>query len=206
MRRKLKGSPEKPAVFSNLASGCWWAAQRMHRKGRIYTDGSDIHPLDLQSRRAGWAVVSLNPDGTLCKAQYGAVPLMASVMQTSRDAEDMAFAVVLADHGENERHRVGVDCQGTITRARARPPRHVLAKDVRSHLWINVGFVELLDVHKVKAHRHVHDRMNFEEKMDTVGNSLADHYAKLGTWERVRGGAFRAPCNIRSCCAFMGLP
>eukprot|EP00971_Amphidinium_carterae_P153975 3053607-Amphidinium_carterae.1 len=88
--------------------------------------------------------------------------MQASTMQTSRDAEDMAFAVVLSQTDENERQDVYVDCQGTIGRARQSLSRHMLAKDPRAHMWINREQTRHLDVHKVKAHRAITARMTHD--------------------------------------------
>eukprot|EP00971_Amphidinium_carterae_P224323 4450429-Amphidinium_carterae.1 len=33
-------------------------------RGFVYTDGSSLNPLDAQCKRAGWAVVTMHPDGT----------------------------------------------------------------------------------------------------------------------------------------------
>eukprot|EP00971_Amphidinium_carterae_P337700 6474639-Amphidinium_carterae.1 len=160
-------------------------------KGRIYTDGSAIHVLDAQCRRAGWAVVSII-NGSMRSVNYGAVPLMASVHQTSRDAEDMAFAVLLGNLDPEGHHIVGVDCKGTIGRARrGLLPKHILAKDVRSHLWVNVNMGSQLEVRKVKAHCALSPHMTQDERLDTIGNALADEFAKKGALEHVRGGTFR---------------
>eukprot|EP00971_Amphidinium_carterae_P056659 1119998-Amphidinium_carterae.1 len=151
--------------------------------GRIYTDGSSIAPLDLQSRRAGWAVVSLDSDDEVCQINYGAVPLSASTLQTARDAEDMAFAVVLGQVDGTRVQDVHVDCQGTIARATGRRHGYALAKDTRAHMWINQDLAVHLSVHKVKAHQRFSVHMTNEQRRDAKGNAIADAYAKKGALE-----------------------
>eukprot|EP00971_Amphidinium_carterae_P321957 6399973-Amphidinium_carterae.1 len=58
-------------------------------------------------------------------------------------------------------------------------------------MWVNVELGRRLDVRKVKAHRAENAGMSHEERLDTIGNSLADEYAKKGALEHVRGGSFR---------------
>eukprot|EP00971_Amphidinium_carterae_P054423 1072101-Amphidinium_carterae.1 len=163
-------------------------------KGRLYTDGSATMPLDAQSRRAGWAVVSIDPSGLSCQINYGAVPLTSSTLQTSRDAEDMAFAVVLGQADSSGTQDVHVDCQGTIARANSRLTGHFLAKDVRSHMWVNHSQRAHLRIHNVKAHQKITDRMTEEQRRDVNGNALADFYAKKGAMEHIRGGQYQIDC------------
>eukprot|EP00971_Amphidinium_carterae_P282616 5610666-Amphidinium_carterae.1 len=136
----------------------------------------------MQSRRAGWAVVTLDSDGELCQINYGAVPLSASTHQTARDAEDMVLAVVLGQVDGTGHHCA---CYGPKTGIR-------ISKGYSSsHMWINQDLAVHLRLHKVKAHQRFNVHMTSEQRRDAKGNATADTYAKKGALEHVRGGQYQ---------------
>eukprot|EP00971_Amphidinium_carterae_P178382 3538869-Amphidinium_carterae.1 len=62
--------------------------------------GRSLLTLDDETKRAGWAAVSMNEDGSTRQVRYASVPPQASHTQSSR--EDMALAMVLGEADENQ--------------------------------------------------------------------------------------------------------
>eukprot|EP00971_Amphidinium_carterae_P129926 2573829-Amphidinium_carterae.1 len=141
--------------------------------GRIYTDGSSIAPLDYQSRRAGWAVVTLDDEGELYQVNYGAVP---PVLAHTRLLEMRRIWLLRLYLGRLTAPGYRM-CMST-----AKAPSGVRQpEDLAAHLR----------VHKVKAHQRVCARMTAEQRRDAKGNEMADAYAKKGALEHVRGGQYQ---------------
>ena len=147
--------------------------------GSLFLDGSGTGGSIPFLRRAGWAIVQVDPDGNLVAAAYGAVPWDAAPAQVARDAED--YAVFMLSKVAALPFTLYIDCAGTMGAARnpqvGTKPRHL-----RSHLWDDVWkhFKEL-QVHKTKAHATEADIVHgATTRWQMDGNTLADQYAKLG--------------------------
>ena len=78
-----RGEPQEMVMwFNKPASG---VLSRL-----LFLDGSAKWANCEGMSRAGWAICSVDRFGNLISAVYGAVPLSAAPMQTSKDGEDYA--------------------------------------------------------------------------------------------------------------------
>ena len=147
--------------------------------GTLFLDGSGTGGQIPFLRRAGWAVVQVDPEGKLVAAAYGAVPWEAAPAQVARDGED--YAVYMLTSVAQQPFSIYVDCAGTVGAATdplvGTKPRHL-----RAHLWDEIwkSFKDL-QVHKTKAHATETDVLQgITTRWEMQGNALADEYAKAG--------------------------
>ena len=64
-------------------------------------------------RRAGWAVVQVDGEGSLVAAAFGAVPWEAAPGQEARDGED--YAVYMLTEVAAQPFSLYIDCAGTVS-------------------------------------------------------------------------------------------
>ena len=84
-----------PAPLRSDQNEIMWVNRPITGKltGTLFTDGSGLHQLWPELRRAGWAIVQVDRFGNLVAAAYGHVPVDECPDQVARDGED--FAVLM---------------------------------------------------------------------------------------------------------------
>ena len=150
--------------------------------GKVFGDGSCLHPSVRAFARSGFSVVQINNQGEILRAIYGSVP--ASLPQTSLSGEYAALsaafdvcsgATFVTDCAEIVRaHSIGVD------RALKEDTPHACTWRVlvaRHEDLCN----RVVRVVKTKAHRKKEDLADDpEELLNFLGNEAADRLAKEG--------------------------
>eukprot|EP00971_Amphidinium_carterae_P227296 4508217-Amphidinium_carterae.1 len=149
-------------------------------RGRVYSDGSAIHPQIPEARTASWAVVQLDNNGFVEAYAHGLVDRALGPEQTAEDGEMLAAIFALQNSAgcielctDCRNLQLGI-LRGCETSART--------NGLRAHLWrllADAGADRRLEVHKVKAHaRRPPDEAPRAEYLDWQGNHEADLLAK----------------------------
>ncbi len=150
--------------------------------GMIFSDGSARWPRVAALRRAGWALVQVDPTGSMVAAAYGPVPFAAAPYQQARDGED--YAAHMSAWLVEPPFELFVDCNGTLECLLGPPGYSTAPTNVRAHLWGPFwASFEATDfqAHKTKAHTTVEDvDRGITTHWERKANAAADKYAKQG--------------------------
>ena len=173
-------------LTSDSAAVRWWPPdlrpEDRRLTGRIFTDGSCLHPWWGCLRRAGWACVQVDARGVPFRACYGAVPVDLAPTQDSEVAED--YAVFMASQLACQPFELYTDCASTVGRVRTpgSSTRHRSAQ-----LWGKVWAVwDPCDIviNKAAAHTTQADVEAGRIAPDIRSENMeADKYAKKGAAE-----------------------
>ena len=152
--------------------------------GKVYGDGSCLHPSSDPLSRGGFACVQISEDGSVLKAIFGCLP--KSIPQNSLSAEYAALACAMENAVQGT---YAGDCADVLQRfseganhaVRTNSPSACVWR-IMLHRYGDAGLhARVQDVCKVKAHRALADAGDDSDDVrDYWGNFHADALAKEG--------------------------